>query len=1016
MSLSLAENVFVVRADNRPPMLNKTNYSSWASRMLLYIKGKEHGKLLVDSVLNRHFQYGTMVEPGNETTPATIRARTYTDLTDEEKIHESVDIKEKNVFLQGLPQDIYSLVNHNEHAKEIWDRVKLLIQGSELSLQERESKLYDDFDTFTSMPGETIHSYYMRFAQLINDMHTIGMTMKPLQVNTKFANHLQPEWSKFIMDVKLAKDMHTTNFDHLYEHLRKPEAHANEVHLERQRYLNQIDLYQPNVVNHSPVVHQQTYQEPALQQSYQAHVIQQPLQPSFQELDTELVVLTFNPSDDPMVNLNKLMAFVTTTFSSHYPPTNNQLRTSSNPRNQATIQDGRVTVQTIQGRKTQGYANNKARNAATTQMANQGANKNGAVVQQRVVKCYNYNEDIFTPAQASQEIPSPAAFQIDDLDAFDSDCDEAPSAKAVLMANLSSYNSDVLSETHDALYVTDTEETLELAEENKKYFEIEKKELSLDNDRLLEHIICQDVINTIMHANDHFDNVLLANHNSLEHDNSTLELLKHENDRLVELLISQDLVHTAVKSLAAINDYKSMQQSFLDEYNEMLVLKLQAQSKAKNVSIEKLKEHIVNIIGKNVVESVQNVHNSNVVTSKVYKLDLQPLSLMVIQNRTMVPGIRACSKLLYWISGRGLSTSINFLLKFLGTVRFRNDQIAKIIGYGDYQLRNVTIRGCIYAEQKQSIQPVIPKIDPLMRPEPQLMKPGTLSSGLVVVSPVPVVAAPKRVDPNGSPVSISIDQDAPSANRVMLIKLKWIFKVKKDELGDVLKTRLDWLLKDTVNKRGLIPRNHSHLLPDLSFNKGEVEFQHLFTMKASRGLLIGINLSSIVIYLCLTNSNMCDEFAKIMSSKFKMSMMGKMSFFLRLQISQSPRGIFINQFNYVLEIIKKYGMLSSDLVDTPMVDKSKVDEDLEGKPVDPTHYHRMIGSLMYLTSSRPDLVFTVCMCAWNQAKPIEKHLHALADIFTKALPRERFHFLINKLGMQSMSPKTLKRLAEEEKE
>ncbi|GKB77168.1 hypothetical protein Tco_0944063 [Tanacetum coccineum] len=115
-----------------------------------------------------------MVEPENETTPATIRARTYTDLTDEEKIRESVDIKATNIVLQGLPHDIYNLVNHNEDTKQIWDRVKLLIQGSELSLQERESKLYDDFDTFTSMLGETIHSYYMWFAQLINDMHTIG--------------------------------------------------------------------------------------------------------------------------------------------------------------------------------------------------------------------------------------------------------------------------------------------------------------------------------------------------------------------------------------------------------------------------------------------------------------------------------------------------------------------------------------------------------------------------------------------------------------------------------------------------------------------------------------------------------------------------------------------------------------------------------------------------------------------------------------------------------------------------
>nr|GEX19822.1 retrovirus-related Pol polyprotein from transposon TNT 1-94 [Tanacetum cinerariifolium] len=243
-----------------------------------------------------------------------------------------------------------------------------------------------------------------------------------------------------------------------------------------------------------------------------------------------------------------------------------------------------------------------------------------------------------------------------------------------------------------------------------------------------------------------------------------------------------------------------------------------------------------------------------------------------------------------------------------------------------------------------------------------------------------------------------------------------------------------------------------------------------------------------------------------------MSMMGKMSFFLGLQISQNPRGIFINQSTYAFEIIKKYGMLSSDLVDTPMVDKSKLDEDLQGKPVDPTHYCGIIGSLMYITSSRPDIVFVVCMCAQVQAKPTKKHLHSvkrifrylkgtvdmgisyskdscitltayadadhaeyyelkfnkiplycdnksaialfynnvqlsrskhiyvryhfikeqvengvvelyfirtkyqLACIITKALPRERFNFLKEKLGMKSMSPDTLKNLAEEEEE
>ncbi|GKB73483.1 integrase, catalytic region, zinc finger, CCHC-type containing protein [Tanacetum coccineum] len=760
MSLTLAENVIVAGADNRPPMLDKTNYSSWAS------------------------------QPGNENTPATIRARTYTDLTDEEKIRESVDIKATNIVLQGLPQDIYNLVNYNEHAKQIWDRVKLLIQGSELSLQEY---------------------------------------------------------------VKLAKDIHTTNFDHLYAHLRQHEAHANEVRLTRQRYLNQTVLvansssclnltrYYPQL---SPTTQQYysppTPQSPALQQSYQAHVIQQPSQPSFPELDSGLVVPSFNPSDDPIASLNKAMAFLSIAFASRFLQTNNKLRNSSNHRNQATIQDGRVTVQIAQGRQTQGYDNTGARNNATNQGVYRNARAN-TPGQARVDKCYNYQEeayngDTITPVQASQEIPSPAAFQMNDLDAFDSDCDDAPSAKAVLMANLSSYDPNVISEQHDALFVPDTEETLDLAEENKKYFEIEKKELNLDSDHLLEHIICQDVMNIVMHANVHSHIVLPANNNSLEH-------LKHENDRLMKLLISQDLVHTAVNSLVAINDYKNMQQSFVDEYNETLVLKaelakkhdmiekvvynelskrcsrlenrcisleiklqqskesfqtnrpshnqdapefkeffiineLQAQLKAKNVSIEKLKEHIANIKGKNVVDSVQNVHNSNVSVMKIVKHSVlnansnficatclecmfdaihdlcvhdylndvnarvksksvksrlakskkkkmwkptgkvytnvgyswKPTGRIFTIDGNTCPLTKIIStkvvQIILWYLDSGCSKHmtgqrsqlINFVSKFLATVRFCNDQITKIMGYGDYQLGNVTISRVYYVE------------------------------------------------------------------------------------------------------------------------------------------------------------------------------------------------------------------------------------------------------------------------------------------------------------------------------
>nr|GFA33336.1 uncharacterized mitochondrial protein AtMg00810-like [Tanacetum cinerariifolium] len=100
-----------------------------------------------------------------------------------------------------------------------------------------------------------------------------------------------------------------------------------------------------------------------------------------------------------------------------------------------------------------------------------------------------------------------------------------------------------------------------------------------------------------------------------------------------------------------------------------------------------------------------------------------------------------------------------------------------------------------------------------------------------------------------------------------------------------------------------------------------------------------------------------------------------------LQISQNPRGIFINQSKYALESLKKYDFESCDPVDTPMVEKSKLDEDKEGKAVDPSHYHFMIGTLLYLTASRPDLQFAICMCARYQARPTEKHVHAVKRIF-----------------------------------
>ncbi|GJS84760.1 hypothetical protein Tco_0751301 [Tanacetum coccineum] len=102
------------------------------------------------------------------------------------------------------------------------------MEGTKMNKQERESMLYDEFEKFTSKPGESIHSYYLRYAKLINDMNMIPMSMTPMQINTKFVNHLQSEWSRFVTAAKQARDLHSVTFDQLYAFLKPNKRDAKE--------------------------------------------------------------------------------------------------------------------------------------------------------------------------------------------------------------------------------------------------------------------------------------------------------------------------------------------------------------------------------------------------------------------------------------------------------------------------------------------------------------------------------------------------------------------------------------------------------------------------------------------------------------------------------------------------------------------------------------------------------------------------------------------------------------------
>jgi hypothetical protein len=153
----------------------------------------------------------------------------------------------------------------------------------------------------------------------------------------------------------------------------------------------------------------------------------------------------------------------------------------------------------------------------------------------------------------------------------------------------------------------------------------------------------------------------------------------------------------------------------------------------------------------------------------------------------------------------------------------------------------------------------------------------------------------------------------------------------------------------------------SGFLFEKCFIRGKIDTT-LFTKTKNDDLLI-VQIYVDDIIFGSTNENMCSEFSNIMQKEFEMSMMGELNFFLGLQIKQTKNGIFINQSKYIKDLLKKFGFEKSKIYATPMSPSIKLDKDENGKNVDIKQYRGMIGSLLYLTASRPDIMFSVCLCA-----------------------------------------------------
>nr|GEV56592.1 putative ribonuclease H-like domain-containing protein [Tanacetum cinerariifolium] len=489
--------------------------------MELYMMNRQHGRMIFKSVENIPLIWPTIEE--NSVT----RPRKYSELTPAKAIQADCDVKVTNIIIQGLPPEVYALVSNHKVSNELWERIQLLMQGTSLTKQKRECKLYDEFDKFAYKKGETLRDFYLRFSLLLNDINVYNVKLEQFQVNTKFLNNLPLEWRKFMTDVKLVWDLHTTNIDQLHAYLGQHEFHANEVRLMHERnsdplaliatyqltqspYQNHYNSYRNSQFQPQVFLYQSPqYGSPYQSQQYSTNPSSTPLSITYPSNDYQSSVnhnvyspqpsisqLEYAPTqgDNPIDAINHMMSFLFSVVTSHYPTTNNQLRNSSNLRQQAIINDGRLTLEPVQGRQVsfatgEGHMSKQCIKPKRKQDDAWCKNKVLMVQAQANGQILHEEELPFlvdpgiAEGQATQTvITHNAAYQADDLDAYDSNCNELNTAKVALMANLSHYGSNVLAEKAQelepklydgnvimntyAITIPDSEETLMLVEES----------------------------------------------------------------------------------------------------------------------------------------------------------------------------------------------------------------------------------------------------------------------------------------------------------------------------------------------------------------------------------------------------------------------------------------------------------------------------------------------------------------------------------------------------------------------
>nr|GEY79690.1 hypothetical protein [Tanacetum cinerariifolium] len=226
----MSRDMLTVGSTMRIPLLYRGEHSQWVERFMNYLEEQTDGQAMIKSIKNgdqplpRVTQVSIAETSSTEQPPLKDKSM----CSDQEKRIQKIDRLARSLLIQGLSNDIYSFIDSNKTAKDLWEALDRHMLGSEYGEQDRKATILYEYETFKATKGELLLDTYIRYLQVINDLKKCGYSKDNCELNFKFLKNLQPEWKQYATMMRQNKNLMDINIDDLYNILKQNQGDVND--------------------------------------------------------------------------------------------------------------------------------------------------------------------------------------------------------------------------------------------------------------------------------------------------------------------------------------------------------------------------------------------------------------------------------------------------------------------------------------------------------------------------------------------------------------------------------------------------------------------------------------------------------------------------------------------------------------------------------------------------------------------------------------------------------------------